>query len=356
MEQSCDGPVTAEEIEVANILLELPHLIFEYESRPRFSFTWGAKRKRSNASKPEVAATSLPALKLSPSQPPSLPSNIVGSTYETEALMKKALTSSPATPLSFSPSESDEKPLPSKKKASVNSLKQTKEQLLEMMEDFTRRNELLKKDIENKRLFLNQQKAENLELKAKKQKAFLFNELSQSPPKAEESRLETSKSLNFETQLTQISVETQNTTPQDHHHYHRQQQISTRVYQQPFIMDQMVCKSKMNKNPQYPYARMISWLPSNTGGLSRVHDNVGPLGLLDLNFSVEEAFGFSSSKSTDLDTVTKARAAQARLKGSRFAGLRISMLRVNLVTLLDDFWLFSSDFVLFSFLFTAELT
>ena len=106
-------------------------------------------------------------------------------------------------------------------------------------------------------------------------------------------------------------MENGNTTTSQHHH---QQRISTRVYQQPFIMDQTVSKSEMNKNSQYSYARMFSWLPSNIGGLSKVHDNVGPLGLLDLNVSAEEAFGFSSSKSTDLDTITKAIAAQARLK------------------------------------------
>ncbi|XWS14458.1 hypothetical protein CRYUN_Cryun35bG0011200 [Craigia yunnanensis] len=108
MEQSCDSSVTAEEIEVANIMLELLYLIFESVSRPRFSFTWGATRKRSIASKREE---SLPALKLSTSPSPSLSSKIVVFTYETEAPMEKALTSSPASPLSFSPSEPDEKPL-----------------------------------------------------------------------------------------------------------------------------------------------------------------------------------------------------------------------------------------------------
>ncbi|XP_022772650.1 uncharacterized protein LOC111315297 [Durio zibethinus] len=295
MEQSCDSRVTGDEIEVANILLELPHLIFESESHPRFSFTWGAKRKRSTA-------TSSPALKLSPSPAPSLPSNIIGSSSETEAPMEKVLTSSPASPLSFAPSESDEKPLPSKKKASVNSLKNKKEQLLEMMKDFTRHNELMKKDIENKKRFLDQQKAENMELKAKKQK------LTKSLRIAEEPRLETSKSLNVEIPLTHISVETENSAVQDYHH---QQRISTRVYQQPFIMDQTVYKSEMNKDSQYPFGRTISWLPSNNGGLSKLHDNVCPL---DLNVSAEEALCFSSVKSIDLDTATKARAAQGRLK------------------------------------------
>ncbi|XVE69733.1 hypothetical protein DITRI_Ditri10aG0014800 [Diplodiscus trichospermus] len=297
MEQSFDRHVSAEELEVANILLQLPHLnpIFESESRRRFSSTWGAKRRRSTAAKEQVvsaATSSSPALKLSPppSPPRLLPINIAGSTSEAEAPIEKVLTSlSPATPLSFSPSESDEKPLPPKKKTSVNGLKKKKEQLLEMVNDFTMRNELLKRDIENKKRFYDQQKAENLELKAKKQK------LSQSVGKEEEPCLETSKSLNLEIKLTQIS---------------------TSVYHQPLKEDQTVYKLEMNKNYEYPFGGMISWLKSNTGGLSKLHDNVGPFGLLDLNVSPDEAhLGFISSvKTNDEETAAKARAAEARWK------------------------------------------
>ena len=118
--------------------------------------------------------------------------------------------------------------------------------------------------------------------------------------------METSKSLNLEIQLTKISMETDNSTSQDYHH---QQRTSTRDYQQPFIMYQTVYRSEMNMNSQYPVGRMISWLPSNTGGLRKLHDNVNPLGVFDLNVSAEEALDFSSVKSIDLD-----RAAQARLK------------------------------------------
>lgn len=122
MEQSFCIPVT-DEIEVSSILLELPHLIFESESRPRFSFTWGLKRKRSTVAKEQVGATYSPALKLSSSSPPPPPPSLP---YKTEELMEKVLTSSPATPLSFSPSESDEKPQPPKIKASGNSHKRVR--------------------------------------------------------------------------------------------------------------------------------------------------------------------------------------------------------------------------------------
>ncbi|KAB2075920.1 hypothetical protein ES319_A06G003800v1 [Gossypium barbadense] len=112
-----------EDIEVANILLELPRLIL----RPtRSSCTWGCRRKRS----------------VSTSSPPLLPSSAVVGPVE------NIISSSPDTPLSFCPSEADEKPLPlppKKKASSVNILKRKKEQLLEMVEDFTHRNELLKR-------------------------------------------------------------------------------------------------------------------------------------------------------------------------------------------------------------------
>ncbi|XVF63685.1 hypothetical protein PTKIN_Ptkin09bG0106700 [Pterospermum kingtungense] len=316
MEQSLNIPVRDNEIEVANILLELPYLIFESESRPRFSFAWGVKRKRSTAAKEQVAATtSSPALKpLSSSPPPpSLP-------YQAEAPMEKVLTSSPATPLSFSPSESDEKLLPSKKKASVNNLKRKKEQLQEMMNDFSRCNELLKRDIEEKKRLLDQQKAENFELKAKKHK------LSLNLGKEEEPRLETRQSLNLEIRLAQISAETETSTSQDYHHHQQQQQKQQRVsstmayqQQQRFIMDQTAYKPEVKKNSQYPFFRTITLLTSNTEGLSNLHDNGGPIGLLDLNVSAGEALGFSSGNLIDEYTAAAAKArtaaqAQARLK------------------------------------------
>lgn len=114
--------------------------------------------------------------------------------------------------------------------------------------------------------------------------------------------METRQSLNLGIQLAQISAETETSTSQEYHH-HRQRSVSSRDYHQPLIMDQTVYKSEINNNSsQYPL--MISWLSSsssNSGGLSKLHDNnVGTLRLFDLNVSAEEA--------------TKVRAADARLK------------------------------------------
>nr|KJB63517.1 hypothetical protein B456_010G003900 [Gossypium raimondii] len=244
MKQSFDSQFTMEDIEVANIMLELPRLILR---PPRFSCTWGCRRKRS------VSTSSPP-----PSQQPLSSSAIVGPT-------EKVLSSSPDTPLSFCPSEPDEKPQPQppKKKTSVNTLKrQKKEQILEMVEDFTHRNELLKKDIEIKRQLLDQQIAENLELKSKKQK---LNQSLLTPV--------TNKRLDLGVQSAQVSI--------GQYHHYQQQGIPSRVHHQTLMMDRMV--------------EMISMLPSSNG-------------IPDLNVAAEEAF-------IDLDPVTRGRAAaEARFK------------------------------------------
>ncbi|PPS07835.1 hypothetical protein GOBAR_AA12794 [Gossypium barbadense] len=221
-----------EGIEVANIMLELPRLILR---PPRFSCTWGCRRKRS------VSTSSPP-----PSQQPLSSSAIVGP-------IEKVLSSSPDTPLSFCPNEADEKPQPQpqppKKKTSVNTLKRKKEQILEMVEDFTHRNELLKKDIEIKRQLLDQQIAENLELKSKKQK---LNQSLLTPV--------TNKRLDLGVQSAQVSI--------GQYHHYQQQGIPSRVHHQTLMMDRMV--------------EMISMLPSSNG-------------IPDLNVAAEEAF-------IDLDT------------------------------------------------------
>ncbi|KAE8704206.1 hypothetical protein F3Y22_tig00110458pilonHSYRG00228 [Hibiscus syriacus] len=264
MEQSCD---TEEEITVANIMLELS----QSELRRRFDFTWGSsKGRRSTCSKSRFAAASFPTPKPSPQPQPKSPSpssKVVGSAYATLGPLEKALlTSSPATPLYFPHSESDEKhPAPPKRKPHVNNLKKKKEQLLEIIEDFTRHNELLKKEIEHKKRFYDQQKSENMELKAKKLK---------------------------------ISMAAGNTNRGEN------------LHQQPLMME-------MHKNPEYPIGGMICWVTSNIGGTSKLNDNVGPLGVIDLNVSPEEAFGF------DPETATKARAAQARLKRKQICRSKI---------------------------------
>ncbi|KAK8648918.1 hypothetical protein V6N13_129660 [Hibiscus sabdariffa] len=227
MEQSCgSADVTDEDIMVAAILLELPGLISQSHSLHRFPFTWGSKGKRS------TSQSKLPALKQSPPHQsfPTLKQSPPLQSSPTLGPLEKALTSSPATPFSFPLSEYDEKPCPPpKRKPHVNNLRKKKEQLLVIMEDLSRRNELLKQDIQSKKRFLDHQKSENIELKAKKLK---------------------------------ISMETGNG-------YNRQN----------WTMDQTT-----PKQGEYPIGgMMICW---DIRGISKLNDTVG---LIDLNLSAEEA-------------------------------------------------------------------
>lgn len=114
------------EIEVANILLDLKNLIRQSERQLElrgFSFSWGCKRRRSNSyrgfsssvvSPPPTTAAGADVNSRSPSPPPPPPVH-----PELPAVPRvKSEVLSPATPLSFSPSESDEKPIISSRKHS----------------------------------------------------------------------------------------------------------------------------------------------------------------------------------------------------------------------------------------------
>ncbi|KAK9271213.1 hypothetical protein L1049_026803 [Liquidambar formosana] len=122
-----------------DILLQLSDPFTESESLRRFPSSWGVKRKRSAAS----GVTPSPSRVRSTPSPPSILRTRVG---EDETLpIRKAEATSPATPLSFSPSESDAK---SKHSLSKILKKRKKEEWLEMIAELTQRRELLKGDME----------------------------------------------------------------------------------------------------------------------------------------------------------------------------------------------------------------
>ncbi|CAI9753385.1 unnamed protein product [Fraxinus pennsylvanica] len=246
---------TEEEIQVAEILLDLGNSVPVSESRSNLS--WGSKRRRSNPS--HAAAHSLP----SPS--------IHGTETEIQTQVKlEPPSKSPTTPLSFSPSESDEKSKNSKKR-----------KYMEMIEGLTQRRDLLKGEVENVRNYYNKLKAYNLELKLMKQKALttcLINEGSHS-------HMGLNKFLNFEMNLAQ--------------HY----QITAVAHQQPFNLDQMAPGSttQIGENIHYP----------SSDGLCHINQ-VGPVGIPDLNLSPQEAFGVEPSYVNRDLADKRARYAEAR--------------------------------------------
>ncbi|KAL6316502.1 hypothetical protein AAG906_018205 [Vitis piasezkii] len=134
----CDSLVSLfddDELEVSKILFEIPRIIFQSENRNRLLVAWGVRKRRS-AIDPDLYPPSVPS-----SSSPHLPGSCVGPTCDDDDPPAKVEPSSPATPLSFSPSESDGKSKRSKK--SVSS-KKKKEILLKMIKDLTHQKEFLK--------------------------------------------------------------------------------------------------------------------------------------------------------------------------------------------------------------------
>ncbi|GLT92004.1 hypothetical protein SLE2022_098630 [Rubroshorea leprosula] len=290
MEQSPDVP-TGDEIEVAKILAEMSHIILESESsRPRFPFSWGVKKKRSVPGKDDAPTPSFPPAKSSPPPPPQpaaakAASPAVPGTLLVVPPTKKAEASSPATPLSFWPSESDEKPEPHKKKVS---LKRSREEQLQLIDALTRRKELLQREVENVRIYYKKIKAYNLALKARKEELI-------SPGVEKEA----------------FHVETKYAQPAANHH---RQQPSLLFHQQPFIINRTAQTAQTSEESD----NNCQFRHGHTCLLEGVRDKVGPARIPDLNVSPEEE---EYSEPVDLN---RARAAQARLKRKKICKMKNS--------------------------------
>lgn len=100
---------TEKELEVGDILLDLEDLFLESEIRTKFSFKWGARKRRSAIN----STPSPPRLRSSPClQKPKQEEREIDSRIP----KLKTEVTSPSTPLAFSPSESEEKSKKTSKK------------------------------------------------------------------------------------------------------------------------------------------------------------------------------------------------------------------------------------------------
>ncbi|XP_031125325.1 uncharacterized protein LOC116027731 [Ipomoea triloba] len=257
-----------EEIEVANILLDLRKLIRQSDFRVKLrglSLSWGCKRRRSKINRSAAVSpppTTAAVKSRSPSPPPppkdsrSEPEIPAGLRFKTEVL-------SPATPLSFSPSESDEKPVISSRK---HSKKRTREEWMKNVDELTQCKEVLIGQLENVRAYYNNQLAYNLKLKAMRQEI-----LSTSQKVEEPSGPDTRAGQGY---------------PQ---------------YESPIIIDQL--------GQRYQYQGLVS-AQNGMGYL------LGPIGIPDLNVSVEETLVMGSSQPFDVQRMEggdkKTRYAEAR--------------------------------------------
>ncbi|KAH7849034.1 hypothetical protein Vadar_012027 [Vaccinium darrowii] len=263
------------EIEIADILLNFPNLIIQSESRYRFSVKWGFKRRRS-------------AIKFNPSQ---LPSVQIEKERETRPKVK-AEASSPATPLSFSPSESDGKSKDSIKKASK---KRTREEWIGIIDGLIQQRELLRGEIETVKSYYNKLKGVNWELKAKKQELQFYLGNTHS-----EKCLNDGMKLNQPIKQSPLVFQNQD-YPQIHSMIH---------HQQPSIVDPTAYRPSPHTTEnfqQHPYGQMPQLKVKR----------MGPLGIPDLNVAAaeEETFGVGAAQPLDhfrALTESRAKAAEAR--------------------------------------------
>ncbi|GMY28257.1 Dihydroxy-acid dehydratase 1 [Fagus crenata] len=302
------GDLTEDEIDTANILLELHHLIFESKTRLRFP-SWVRLKKRSKRLPIKSCLCFSSSSLLAAFSRGTCGGGRrveVGPTCYTEGpppmAAVKAVALSPSTPLSFSPSsESDDR---SKHTSKPKLLKKKREDWLKITDGLTQHRDSLKREIENIMRCYDGLKAFNLGLKARKNE-FYLGHMKENP------YLENGKRLKLASQLVQPTVNSLSAQNQDH-----QQQIPSMVHQKSFIVNQTVQRPEISDNVQHLTSQLLSSLPSSTGFGYVVNNHVGPTGLPDLNFSPMDAIGMDSSGPYDLKLVnrnlSKEMAAQAR--------------------------------------------
>uniref|UniRef100_A0A2P2ILS3 Uncharacterized protein n=1 Tax=Rhizophora mucronata TaxID=61149 RepID=A0A2P2ILS3_RHIMU len=309
---------TDDEYFVASILLELCHPKAESVSRPRFPLSWGAKKKRRFTDEtPPQRRLPLPSLPLPPPPPPPPPQPVATLSFqesgfsgpEGDAALKAEAASSPASPLSFSPSESDENPKHLKRKLSEK--KQTIKEWLDTIEEVTKSNKFFEEEMEKLKSYYEELKAKNLRLKARKQELMHSNGIGKIRLEASNSN---STGLRFEMKLGQTTIKS--TFPTDNQDHHLSHIPGIVVHQSSVIVNQT---ATIPEPSDYYYAQQCGRMQSSHtsgGGLGHKSiDDVCPLGIPDLNLSPVDSLWTDSdlpSSSIDNKSFTRAVAAQAR--------------------------------------------
>ncbi|MCD7457248.1 hypothetical protein HAX54_034637 [Datura stramonium] len=273
-QEQCLLPHTSseDEIEVADILLDLVNLVREKQSPFKFSsLIWGSKKRRSNRGADFSSRVN---------SSPSLQASSKVDEPEIQPKIKAEVTS-PATPLSFSPSESDEK---SKHSSRRNSKRKTREELMDMIKQLSQCRELLRGEVENVRNCYNNQKAYNLKLKAMKEQV--------------------TRMLNVQGAGVNLGQLYNNPGMEPNR-------------QQPFIMDQVALGSEAFHRFQYPLGQLQEAQHMYSNGLGHVNrvglgSGPGPIGLPDLNVAVDEAFTLDPFDIDRMNVERKAQFAEAR--------------------------------------------
>ncbi|KAJ1397631.1 hypothetical protein SESBI_31684 [Sesbania bispinosa] len=308
MEQSIgigDGSYWSErEREIGQVLVELHRVCLSH----RIALTWGCKRRRS-AIQDNPYLSSLQNSLYSHGGANGAAAVVAPPSCNSESqTVVKAEASSPATPLSFSPTESDEKPNRSQKRKP--SMKRKRENYLTIIEDLTQRKALLNQEIDNVKRHYDRLKAFNLKLKARKQDYSLSN-----GPKSE------SKNPNLEFgQATPLvhandSVNTCNSTAENEEQKDQQQHLQ--IHSTPHCPPLKSPNQNQTFGPGHPTTslRMPS---SSSSAMGLVDDsNKGPR-LPDLNEALVHVDSCQPLDATmankDLGRAMAAQARQRRLQ------------------------------------------
>ncbi|XP_051150796.1 uncharacterized protein LOC127265153 [Andrographis paniculata] len=274
-ESSLLASATRDEILVTEILLDLRNRICSL-SESLSDFNWGRRRKRSCLDAPPPLPPAPSRLSTSVQKKAEVEIEVRKPLVKPEAAEDEKcagdavrITSSPDTPLSFSPCESDEKSNRPSKKASR---KRSREELFDKIEELTQRKLILLGEIENVKKYYDSLKTYNSQLKAKKKEV-----LKTCPGKGD----------------CQLEV------PQPF-------QRNALSYQPPLIEDPTVQKLQSQFGPNAARFHAI-------GSVNRVGPITIPLGI-DLNIPAEEpSFEVDSSRPLDANVMDKrARCAEAR--------------------------------------------
>ncbi|GMH23794.1 hypothetical protein Nepgr_025637 [Nepenthes gracilis] len=266
---------TDEEIEVAGIMNTLCYFVPKSEFRSPFQFSskWAARRRRS-------------ALDSPPALPPARASVKGASPCGLEAPPEKVDATSPSTPLSFSPSESDCKSKHSKRRTST---KRTREELLGLVDRLTETRESLKGELQNVSRYYRKLKGYNSQLKSRKQELILCT-----MNKERKVPWEGSEGVNLTAGFTESAVSLPLTAVTIRAQQVHPRQVPFLAHQPPFTLNPTV-----KHEVRFPCGR-------------------APCSIPDLNLTVEEtlvnrAQPFDlSSVSVDVKMIRRALAAQAR--------------------------------------------
>ncbi|GAA0159025.1 hypothetical protein LIER_38775 [Lithospermum erythrorhizon] len=238
------------ELEVCDILVDLKNIFCQSIHNYCSIFpNWGIKKKRSIILCGPVASSSSP-LQYHHFDVPTIEAEF----QNKNKVEDKVEASSPATPLSFSPGESDEKPKHSSKKRG-------REEWMGIIQELTQSGEILKREVERVRNYFNQLQAHNTELKAWKQEILLKKE--------EEIKNLSSRNNGIINYGQHFGITT-----------HQQQYFLVNQY-------------------HHQYGQLF---PSSTTALppsSSLRQPIGPRGIPDLNLSAEEAFGLDTLQPLD---------------------------------------------------------